>query len=44
MEDLAAHGDAGDHLCWREIHPKLLLENIHLFSKTLTSNHIDSIL
>jgi hypothetical protein len=44
MEDLAALGDAENHLCRREIHPKSLLESLHFFSKTLASNPIDYIL
>jgi hypothetical protein len=41
MEDLSAHGDAGNHLCRREIHPKSLQEIHPFFSKTLASNPID---
>jgi hypothetical protein len=26
MDDLAAHGDVGNHFCRGEIHPKKLLE------------------
>jgi hypothetical protein len=41
MKDLAAHGDAENHLCWRELHSEKLLENKNSFLQTLATNLID---
>jgi hypothetical protein len=42
MEDLVAHGDAGNCICCREFHSKKLFENKNSFLQTLATNPIDS--
>jgi hypothetical protein len=40
MKDLAAYGDVGNRLCWREFHSKKLVENRNSFLQTLATNPI----